>query len=85
MRKAAVVATLARVAYRVLIVDVNRTFLDAARVLLERQRRRPLLQAGDRWFEPGTAHHPSRVDPPESRSQEEAVHKSVRLRGWFHW
>jgi DNA-binding NarL/FixJ family response regulator len=37
MRKAAVVATLARVAYRVLIVDDNRTFLDAARVLLERQ------------------------------------------------
>jgi DNA-binding response OmpR family regulator len=37
MRNAAVVATLVRVVYRVLIVDDNRSFLDAARVLLERE------------------------------------------------
>jgi len=37
MRPAAVVATLVRVEYRVLIVDDNPSFLAAARVLLERQ------------------------------------------------
>jgi PleD family two-component response regulator len=37
MRNAAVVATLVRMPYRVLIVDDNRSFLDAARVLLERE------------------------------------------------